>query len=136
MPVVLNVLYWVFFAATFLLVLNQLMYQEHSIIFSWYKQAAGFHVFWLMMTFWAGIGSVALFVMHMPRHGFSLMLLAMAWVFFFLMYNAVIESDVKNKITAGDLPPSDPDASLVDQIVEKMENNNLNSIRRDSALRL
>ncbi|BAS04805.2 hypothetical protein [Ralstonia phage RSF1] len=93
------------FAATFFLMLNQLMYQEHSIVYEWYRSSPGYHVLWLMLTFWAGIAAVALIIYHHWRDGLAVLCLGMIWVFFFLFYTRIIEMDVNNKITSGDLPP-------------------------------
>uniref|UniRef100_A0AAU7PFE7 Uncharacterized protein n=1 Tax=Burkholderia phage vB_BgluM-SURPRISE13 TaxID=3159457 RepID=A0AAU7PFE7_9VIRU len=103
---VLNVFFWLFFAFTFFMVVQQLMYQEHSLLFSWYKNSPGFHVMALMVVFWTVVAGIACIFYHEWRTGISLILIAAAWLIFFVIYNRVIEMDVEDKIIFGDLPDS------------------------------
>lgn len=102
----LTVLFWVAVVATFFLVINQLMYQEHSVIHEWYKQSAGFQVLWIMLVLWAIVVAVGVLIYGHWRYSVGVSFLAVTWLIYFLGYNRVIEMDVQNKITAGDLPPS------------------------------
>lgn len=99
-----GVLFWLLFAFTFFMMVNQLMYQEDSILFNWSQQAIGYWVFAIMMTFWLFVISAAFFLYHMPRDAGAWLCLAAMWAIFFLGYNHVIWQDVQNKHVAGELP--------------------------------
>lgn len=100
----LQTLYWVLFVITFFLVINQLGYQEHSTAYNWYKEAPAFHALWFGLIAFAILAVIILAFLHDWRRAVLVAALGMVWIIFFLMYNRIIELDVKNKITAGDLP--------------------------------
>lgn len=105
-----GVIFWLLFAVTFFLMVNQLMYQENSILYTWSQEAIGYWVFAIMMTFWLFVVAIAFGFYHMYRDAGAWLCVALMWAVFFLGYNHVIWSDVQNKITAGDLPPGGEEA--------------------------
>lgn len=126
----LNTLYWVLFVVTFLLIINQLCYQEHSMIFSWYKQAPGYHVLWIMLIFFAVTVSIALVINHDYRNAACVFLLALAWLIFFLLYARMIEIDVENNNVAGDLPDGPGDIRpRTDKYADALAEDALNRMR-------
>jgi amino acid permease len=107
LSVLFNVVFWVMFVITFFLMMNQLMYQEHSIAHEWYKKAIGFHVVVFTVIAWLVMSSLGCVLMHKYGTAAAMFCVALIWLFFFIMYNRIIEMDVENKITAGDFPPSE-----------------------------
>ncbi|BAQ02541.1 hypothetical protein AVU38_gp013 [Ralstonia phage RSL2] len=99
-----GVLFWLLFAFTMFMMVNQLMYQEDSLLFSWSQQAIGYWVFAIMVTMWLFIISGAFFMYHMYRDAGAWLCVALMWAVFFLSYNHVISMDVRNKHVAGEFP--------------------------------
>lgn len=114
MHAVVGVLFWLLFAFSFFMMVNQLLYQENSMLFNWSQEAPGYWVLAIMVTMGLFSTVVAFLCYHMYRDAGAWFCIALMWAIFFLGYNHVIWTDVQNKITAGDFPdPSVPVTMLV-----------------------
>lgn len=105
-----NIAFWLFCIITIFLMVNQLLYQEDSLVHCWYKSAPGYHVFVVMLVFWLFVGCVALAIYHQWSWAGPLFGLDLIWIIFFLLYNRAIEIDVQNRLGSGDFPDITPAA--------------------------
>lgn len=107
---VLHVAFWIFFSFTVFMSVEQLMYQENSFLYNWSQKSPGFHVLACLVVLWSFISFIACFIYHLWGWAGAWFVISGVWLISFLIYNRVIETDVQNRLSAGDFPDSYPTA--------------------------